>query len=150
VRRAACPDTRIHARADSAAAEHRQRRLLLLAFRVWRSGAHALYRERMHAELDARWADASESESQKYDSLVQGLKAELAECRSALAREEGARADVEERFRQAFLRGVSALNLEALAVLSGGSGGGGRGDSVDHGGADPPRPSGRLSASGGA
>lgn len=104
----------------------------------------------MHAELDARWADASESESQKYDSLVQGLKAELAECRSALAREEGARADVEERFRQAFLRGVSALNLEALAVLSGGSGGGGRGDSIDNGGADPPRPSGRLSASGGA
>ena len=72
----------------------------------------------MHAELDTRWADASESEAQKFGKLIARLQSELADCRAALQREEGARTEAEERFKQAFMRGVTALNLEALTVLN--------------------------------
>jgi predicted anti-sigma-YlaC factor YlaD len=72
----------------------------------------------MHAELDTRWAEASDSEAHKFAHVVSRLQAELAECRAALTKEETRRIQAEERFRQAFMRGVSALNMEALAVLA--------------------------------
>jgi len=61
------------------------------------------------------------AEAERTGSLVAGLQRELAAARAAAQREEGARLEAEERFRQAFLRGVCALNLEALQVLNGGA-----------------------------
>ena len=43
----------------------------------------------------------------------------VAWCSAALERETIARNDVEERFKQAFMRGVCALNFEALSVMRG-------------------------------
>jgi hypothetical protein len=71
----------------------------------------------MHAALDQRWAEASHSEAQKFGTIVARLESELADARAALARETGARQEAEERFKQAFMRGVCALNFEALSIL---------------------------------
>ena len=46
-------------------------------------------------------------------------------CSAALERETVARNDVEERFKQAFMRGVCALNFEALSVMGLKNGAGG-------------------------
>ena len=90
--------------------------------RIWRRAAHECFRERMHAALDTRWAEASHSEAQKFGTIVARLESELADARSALERETGARHEAEERFKQAFMRGVTALNFEALSVLQNSSG----------------------------
>jgi hypothetical protein len=130
--------------ARRAAELHYARALLRLHMGTWRSSAHASYRARMHAELDGRWADAAQAEASKFAVVVSRLEAELAAARcarvrswrqlgvavaharparrSALEREVAARTEAEERFKQAFMRGVCALNFEALAVLKTGAG----------------------------
>ena len=49
--------------------------------RSWRTNAHAEYRERMHTELDARWADAAQAEASKFALVISRLEEELAETR---------------------------------------------------------------------
>ncbi len=139
-------DARCTCARNRAAQLHHARVLLRLHMRAWRSSAHGLYRERMHAELDARWSDAAQSEASKFTAVVARLEAELAAARcvpvasaplapaawltrgrafprsAALEREVAARTEAEERFKQAFMRGVCALNFEALSVLKSGAG----------------------------
>jgi centrosomal protein POC5 len=103
-----------------AATAHSNRTLLLAVLRDWRSNARASFRERMHAELDARWAEGAQSEAAKFGVLLARLQSELEDARAALERETGARVEAEERFKQAFMRGVCALNFEALNVLKNG------------------------------
>ena len=105
-----------------AADAHANASLMRATLRSWRTAGHALFRERMHAALDARWAEAAHSEAQKFGTILASLESELADARSALERETGARQEAEERFKQAFMRGVCALNFEALAVLKNSSG----------------------------
>ena len=93
------------------------------ALQAWRSGASGEFRERMHAELESRWADGAAREGAKAAAVIARLEAELAASRAALAREAAARNEAEERFKQAFMRGVCALNFEALAVLKTGAAG---------------------------
>jgi hypothetical protein len=50
-------------------------------FASWRSGAHVSYRERMHAELDSRWADAAQAEASKFALVISRLEAELGATR---------------------------------------------------------------------
>jgi hypothetical protein len=139
-------DARCTCARNRAAQLHHARVLLRLHLRAWRSSAHGLFRERMHAELDARWSDAAQSEASKFTAVVARLEAELAAARcvrcvraarascmadarpcvssrsAALEREVAARTEAEERFKQAFMRGVCALNFEALSVLKSGAG----------------------------
>lgn len=110
------------ARARRAADAHANAALRRATLRSWRTVAHACFRERMHAALDTRWAEAAHSEAQKFGTIVARLESELADARAALERETGARQEAEERFKQAFMRGVCALNFEALAVLKNSSG----------------------------
>ncbi len=65
----------------SMAVEHCNRCLLLGVFSDWRSAARSLFRERMNAELDARWADAAQSEAQKFGLIVARLESQLADAR---------------------------------------------------------------------
>jgi hypothetical protein len=64
-----------------AAQKHYARRLVREVLRSWRTNAHADYRERMHTELDARWADAAQSEASKFALVISRLEEELAETR---------------------------------------------------------------------
>lgn len=70
--------------AHRAAQKHYARRLVREVLRSWRTNAHADYRERMHTELDARWADAAQSEASKFALVISRLEEELAETRCVL------------------------------------------------------------------
>jgi hypothetical protein len=70
-------------RARRAAELHYARALLRRHVHAWRTGAHASFRERMHGELESRWADGAQSEASKYAAVVARLEDELAAAQCA-------------------------------------------------------------------
>lgn len=102
---------RVHKRAaERAAATAHARRVARAALATWRSSAHASFRARVHVELETRWSDGAAAEAAKALAVVARLQAELADERAGREMAEG-------RYREAFLRGVSTLSLEALTIF---------------------------------
>ena len=108
-------------RRRQAAEERRGQLLLRQTMGSWRSGVRLLREERQRQETD----DAVERVRAETVSLreeeVRRLKAELRELLVVIRLHEREKGDREERMRQAFVRGVCALNKEAMSVFGNGT-----------------------------
>jgi len=86
----------------------------------WRVVAAKEAYEKKASEAMGIYQKKFETSMLKARADITELQTSLAEANQRLAREEEERAILEERLRSAFLRGVVALNNEALGVLKGG------------------------------
>ncbi|XP_060091818.1 centrosomal protein POC5 isoform X2 [Heteronotia binoei] len=93
--------------------------LLKKAWGVWRSASHRKWKE----ALERAYQSNAESErvelSNDYEAKIQELNAALDEARNKLLEMQNKRQDYEDAMKKAFMRGVCALNLEAMTIFQG-------------------------------
>lgn len=89
-------------------------------FKLWRSDVHA----NLHQSLRMKYETIMEQERNKQlaeqADLIDGLKAEIFELSNKLELEEAGRKLLEEEMKRAFMRGVCALNIEAMGLMKSG------------------------------
>ncbi|KAK9814392.1 hypothetical protein WJX72_005099 [[Myrmecia] bisecta] len=83
----------------------------------WRSTANLEFRGRMRTEIAAQMMVARHAALAEASQQVAALQQALADAHAQLEAERDARTRTEEDTRRAFMRGVCALNIEAMAVM---------------------------------
>ncbi|KAK3260099.1 hypothetical protein CYMTET_30930 [Cymbomonas tetramitiformis] len=112
-------------------------------FDCWRDASRELWRTNTAAKHKMALTDTELAQRKHYEGIIATLQSELAEARGGLEYEERTRAALEENMKQAFMRGVCALNIEAMSVIKR-TGGGPAGPPGPPGfptGGGPPAPS---------
>lgn len=92
------------------------------SLRQWRNWARDAAKERREYEYQRDIIKAQREARAKDAALIEQLTAELADARMKLASADAQRSELETSMRQAFMRGVCALNLEAMQVMRRGKG----------------------------
>eukprot|EP00854_Cymbomonas_tetramitiformis_P018506 gene18506-22089_t len=86
-------------------------------FDCWRDASRELWRTNTAAKHKMALTDTELAQRKHYEGIIATLQSELAEARGGLEYEERTRAALEENMKQAFMRGVCALNIEAMSVI---------------------------------
>mmetsp|Transcript_42645 Transcript_42645/g.110568 ORF Transcript_42645/g.110568 Transcript_42645/m.110568 type:complete len:399 (-) Transcript_42645:271-1467(-) len=90
------------------------------AFKSWRSLVHS----EIHTRLKTKLAETLEQEKAtimaEQKLVMDGLRQEVEELSSRLHKEQAERTALEEHMKKAFMRGVCALNMEAMALMKSG------------------------------
>eukprot|EP01083_Nonionella_stella_P161058 527117_1 len=87
-------------------------------FSAWRSDARKTHDQKTKERWKNRIDYTSKKLIDKYEKSLAELRGELMVCQNKLSDEEGKRVLVEQNMKRAFMRGVSALNLEAMSMFS--------------------------------
>eukprot|EP01062_Namystynia_karyoxenos_P040942 TRINITY_DN2978_c1_g1_i1.p1 TRINITY_DN2978_c1_g1~~TRINITY_DN2978_c1_g1_i1.p1 ORF type:complete len:533 (+),score=168.19 TRINITY_DN2978_c1_g1_i1:82-1599(+) len=106
---------------------------LRCAFDAWRLASSKHVATQRHDRMRAQLETQMERERNDHIHEVSNLQAEIGGLRARLAEEAEHRGQLEERLKIAFMRGVCALNLEAMQVLR-------KADDVALSGEGPPQP----------
>jgi centrosomal protein POC5 len=86
-------------------------------FNTWRVGALRAKQAEKVEKLEGECRRAKAKQAMEHQSSEGALKLEMLAMRDQLSKEEERRAILEERLKAAFMRGVCALNMEAMTVL---------------------------------
>ncbi|KAM6475341.1 centrosomal protein POC5 isoform 3-T6 [Liasis olivaceus] len=93
--------------------------LLKKAWAVWRSHIHKKWKETMERAVQSSAESLRAELSKDYETKFQELNVALEETRSELIEMQNKRQDYEDAMKKAFMRGVCALNLEAMTIFQG-------------------------------
>eukprot|EP00798_Chlamydomonas_sp_ICE-L_P011638 gene11638-34347_t len=97
--------------------EHLQRHVLRAWFRVAMQQHRLTLNTRYQQDVD----EAAKGIDTQYRDQIMELKLQLQSAQERLTRETAAREKLEEDMKQAFMRGVCALNIEAMSIMKRGA-----------------------------
>jgi len=90
------------------------------AFKSWRSHVHRNIHNSLRAKYEAGMEQQKVEMIEERTGLVDALRRECEELQEKLEREISGRKALEEQMKKAFMRGVCALNLEAMSLMKSG------------------------------
>ncbi|XP_061476612.1 centrosomal protein POC5 isoform X2 [Rhineura floridana] len=93
--------------------------LLKKAWGTWRSRIHIKWKETMERACQSSAESVRVSLSNTYQTQIQELNTALEEARAEILEMQNKRHDYEDAMKKAFMRGVCALNLEAMTIFQG-------------------------------
>mmetsp|Transcript_22338 Transcript_22338/g.26885 ORF Transcript_22338/g.26885 Transcript_22338/m.26885 type:complete len:451 (+) Transcript_22338:231-1583(+) len=96
--------------------------LLRHAVQSWRQGVRIQVKINTEARHAAEMQQLRDNLTNHFKDTINDLQDRLAAANSRIAQEEAMRAELEKNMKQAFMRGVCALNIEAMAVMKRGTG----------------------------
>ncbi|XP_048360659.1 centrosomal protein POC5 isoform X2 [Sphaerodactylus townsendi] len=105
--------------ADKLANRLYEKGLLKKAWGIWRSSSHAKWKETVERACQSDAETVCVELSNGYEAKIQELNAALEEARSKLLEMQNKRQEYEDAMKKAFMRGVCALNLEAMTIFQG-------------------------------
>ncbi|XP_073240879.1 centrosomal protein POC5-like isoform X1 [Porites lutea] len=112
--------------ASKLARRHYNHTLQSLAWTAWRSVIESKWKQRVEKACQAKAQDVCVKLTEDYESRLQTANRELEMARTEIARLHAERERYEETMKKAFMRGVCALNLEAMSMFREGEEGGRR------------------------
>jgi centrosomal protein POC5 len=98
-------------------AKHSRRSLLKNMFSTWQASAAELKNARADEIQKSRLDIAVTKMSQEYEEQIGALKKQLSDANAEIEAQNKHRARLEENLKKAFMRGVCALNMEAMTIL---------------------------------
>ncbi|KAK9408470.1 centrosomal protein POC5 [Crotalus adamanteus] len=93
--------------------------LLRKAWAIWRSRLNAKWKETMEKAVQTSLESMRTALTNDYEAKLQAVNSELEEARSEIIELQNQRQDYEDSMKKAFMRGVCALNLEAMSMFQG-------------------------------
>jgi len=112
--------------ASKLARKHYKHALKLRAWSAWRSVIESKWKQRVEKACQAKAQDVCVKLTEDYESRLQTANRELEIARTEIAQLHAERERYEETMKKAFMRGVCALNLEAMSMFREGEEGGRR------------------------
>ncbi|XP_040277351.1 centrosomal protein POC5 isoform X1 [Bufo bufo] len=103
----------------SLADRHYRRMLLKSMWRTWRSVMESNWKDKVEQACRARAEEVCVELSSNYESKVAQLSDALEEARAEVSRLHAERDQFEGSMKKAFMRGVCALNIEAMSMFQG-------------------------------
>lgn len=103
----------------SLAEKHYKRMLLKNMWRSWRSVMESNWKDKVEQACRARAEEVCAELSTDYESKVAQLSGALEEARAEISRLRTERGQFEGSMKKAFMRGVCALNMEAMSMFQG-------------------------------
>ncbi|XP_075694584.1 centrosomal protein POC5 [Rhinoderma darwinii] len=103
----------------SVADKHYKRMLLKNMWRTWRSVIESNWKDKVEQACRARAEEVCIQLSRDYESKVAQLSGALEEARAEVQRLHAERGHFEGSMKKAFMRGVCALNMEAMSMFQG-------------------------------
>ncbi|KAL6765167.1 hypothetical protein V8C86DRAFT_2462408 [Haematococcus lacustris] len=100
---------------------HAKEHLLRHVLRAWRYVAQQDGRITMAHSFQSELQAVKQQLHDQYTASMNELRQQLAEADAALSREAVLREKLEENMKQAFMRGVCALNIEAMSIMKRGA-----------------------------
>ncbi|ETE67988.1 Centrosomal protein POC5, partial [Ophiophagus hannah] len=91
--------------------------LLKKAWAIWRSRLNTKGKERMEKAVQSSVESMRAALSNEYEAKLQTVNSALEEARSEIIELQNQRQDYEDAMKKAFMRGVCALNLEAMSMF---------------------------------
>ncbi|XP_039252854.2 centrosomal protein POC5-like [Styela clava] len=101
------------------ARKHRERALAMRAWQGWRSTIEAKWKERVEKACQKKAEEVCVQLTNDYEAKIASLNEALEDSRKEVARLHEERDRYEETMKKAFMRGVCALNLEAMSMFQG-------------------------------
>ncbi|XP_069818876.1 centrosomal protein POC5 isoform X2 [Dendropsophus ebraccatus] len=105
--------------ACSLADRHYKRMLLKNMWRAWRSVMESSWKDKVEQACRARAEEVCMELSSDYESKISQLSGALEEARAEISRLHAEREQFEGSIKKAFMRGVCALNMEAMSMFQG-------------------------------
>ncbi|XP_060617625.2 centrosomal protein POC5 isoform X1 [Anolis sagrei] len=93
--------------------------LVKKAWRTWRSQIHTKWKESLERAYQSSAESVRVELSNDYETKLQELNAALEQTRAEIIDLQNKRQECEDTMKKAFMRGVCALNLEAMTVFQG-------------------------------
>ncbi|XP_042310339.1 centrosomal protein POC5 isoform X2 [Sceloporus undulatus] len=93
--------------------------LLKKAWMTWRSHIHRKWRDTIERAYQSSAESVRVELSNDYETKLQELNAALEEARAEIIELQNKKHDYEDTLKKAFMRGVCALNLEAMTIFQG-------------------------------
>ncbi|XP_060546634.1 centrosomal protein POC5 isoform X4 [Pantherophis guttatus] len=93
--------------------------LLRKAWAIWRSRFNAKWKEIMEKAVQTSVESMRATLTNEYEAKLQTVNSALEEARSEIIELQNQRQDYEDAMKKAFMRGVCALNLEAMSMFQG-------------------------------
>jgi len=112
--------------ASKLARKHYKHALKLRAWNAWRSVIESKWKQRVEKACQAKAQDVCVKLTEDYESRLQTANRELEMARTEIAHLHAERERYEETMKKAFMRGVCALNQEAMSMFREGEEGGRR------------------------
>ncbi|XP_020619482.1 centrosomal protein POC5-like isoform X2 [Orbicella faveolata] len=112
--------------ASKLARKHYKHALKFRAWNAWRSVIESKWKQRVEKACQAKAQDVCVKLTEDYESRLQTANRELEMARTEIAHLHAERERYEETMKKAFMRGVCALNLEAMSMFREGEEGGRR------------------------
>ncbi|CAD5116684.1 DgyrCDS5548 [Dimorphilus gyrociliatus] len=88
-------------------------------FFAWKSIVQTSWKVRAEKACQAKAEEICRKLSDDYETKISKLNGELEDARTVIAKLHGERERYEDSMKKAFMRGVSALNTEAMAIFNG-------------------------------
>ncbi|XP_052219894.1 centrosomal protein POC5-like [Dreissena polymorpha] len=99
------------------AKKHHERCLSRRVWDAWHSVIETKWRVRIEKACQAKAQEVCVQLTEDYEGRISALNAELSSCRQEVGRMQLERERYEEMMKKAFMRGVCALNLEAMSIF---------------------------------
>ncbi|XP_019373255.1 PREDICTED: centrosomal protein POC5 isoform X3 [Gavialis gangeticus] len=112
-------ETRQQAYANRLAERQFQTALMKRVWAAWRSLTEAKWKEKVAKACQSRAEDVCIQLSQDYEAKITELNTSLEEAKAEILRLHSEREQYEDTMKKAFMRGVCALNLEAMTMFQG-------------------------------
>ncbi|XP_058025204.1 centrosomal protein POC5 isoform X10 [Ahaetulla prasina] len=93
--------------------------LLKKAWAIWRSHFNTKWKETMEKAVQTSVESMRAALTNEYEAKLQTVNSALEEARSEIIELQNQRQDYEDAMKKAFMRGVCALNLEAMSMFQG-------------------------------
>ncbi|XP_053303932.1 centrosomal protein POC5 [Spea bombifrons] len=105
--------------ASSMADKHYQKTLMKNVWRAWHSAIESDWKEKVEQACRTRAEEVCVELSNGYESQITQLSGALEEARAEVQRLHAERGQFEGSMKKAFMRGVCALNMEAMSMFQG-------------------------------
>ncbi|XP_006038260.1 centrosomal protein POC5 [Alligator sinensis] len=112
-------ETRQQEYANRLAERQFQTALMKRVWAAWRSLTEAKWKEKVAKACQSRAEDVCIQLSQDYEAKITELNTSLEEAKAEILRLHSEREQYEDTMKKAFMRGVCALNLEAMTMFQG-------------------------------
>jgi len=99
------------------AAQWHSQRVLWRSFRAWQSVVEGKWKERVERACQNRAQEVCEQLTRDYEGKIAQLQRQLGHAHAEIAGMRADRDQFEERMKKGFMRGVCALNLEAMTMF---------------------------------
>ncbi|KAJ7335861.1 hypothetical protein JRQ81_013802 [Phrynocephalus forsythii] len=93
--------------------------LLKKAWSIWRSRIHVQWKDTLEKACQSSAESVRVELSNDYETKLQELSAALEEARAEIIEMQNKKHDYEDAMKKAFMRGVCALNMEAMTIFQG-------------------------------